>query len=107
MNEQYKSESNTYPIIEQSVNAFFSDFDFGEGSKRTRLSYRSGARAFLRFIEDHEELTPNTAIDALPSSVSADFNAWMQTATHTGPGPEGDESDQELQEGYIISTRRL
>ncbi len=107
MNKENNSDLGTLPTIEQSINAFFSDFDFGEGGDRTHLSYRSGARAFLRFVEEHNQLTQNMAIDELPSSVSADFNAWMQTATHTGPGPGGDENDQEPREGYSTSTRRL
>ena len=77
------------PTIEQAVDAFFNDFDFGEGSERTRLSYRSGARAFLRFIEDHADYDQDTPIEQLPSSASSDFNAWMQTVAHSGPGPEG------------------
>ncbi len=107
MNKENNLGLGTLPTIEQAVEAFFNDFDFGEGGERTRLSYRSGARAFLRFVEEYEEITSSTVIDALPSSVSADFNAWMQTAEHTGPGPEGDENDQEPREGYSTSTRRL
>lgn len=107
MNKENNSDLGTLPTIEHAVEAFFNDFDFGEGSERTRLSYRSGARAFLKYSEDHEELTPNTPINELPSSVSADFNAWMQTARHAGPGPESNGHDQELREGYSTSTRRL
>lgn len=107
MNKENNSDLGALPTIEQSVKAFFNDFDFGEGGERTRLSYRSGARAFLRFIDEHEELNQNIGINELPSSASAEFNAWMQTATHTGPGPEGDENDQEPREGYSTSTRRL
>lgn len=107
MGRKISSDISNPPTIKQAVDAFFDDFDFGEGSDRTRLSYRSGARAFARFIEEHETLMPDTPIDKLPSSVSADFNAWMQTAEHTGPGPEGDEHQPEVQEGYSPSTRRL
>jgi len=107
MNKEKNSDLGTLPTIEHAVDAFFNDFDFGEGGKRTRLSYQSGARIFLRFVDEYEELTSSAAIDALPSSVSADFNAWMQTATHTGPGPDGDGNDQEPREGYSTSTRRL
>jgi len=96
------------PTIEQAVDAFFNDFDFGEGSERTRLSYRSGARAFLRFIEDHADYDQDTPIEQLPSSSSSDFNAWMQTAAHSGPGPEGSGmANIKAQKGYSSSTRRL
>lgn len=64
-------------------------------------------RAFLRFVEGDENLDFETPITQPPSSVSADFNAWMQTAEHTGPGPEGDDDNQELHEGYSVSTRRV
>lgn len=96
-----------FPTIEDAITAFFNDFDFGEGGERTRLSYRSGARAFLRFVDEHDEIARGTAIDELPSSVSADFNSWMQTASHAGPGLDRDKSEQETQIGYSTSTRRL
>jgi integrase len=95
------------PTIEDGVAAFFDEFDFGEGSDRTRLSYRSGARVFLRFVDQHETLTPRTPLAMLPSSVTADFNAWMQTADHTGPGIEANEGGQPTHKGYSPSTRRL
>ena len=96
------------PSIEEAVGAFFDDFDFGDGGGRTRLSYRSGARAFLRFIAQDRRLTPEAPIDRLPAGIAADFNAWMQTAQHTGPGPGSDqETDFETQQGYSSSTRRL
>lgn len=107
MNEERSSDLNTLPSIEEAVGAFFDEFDFGEGGERTRLSYRTGARAFLRFIDGHENLDLETPIAELPSSVSAGFNAWMQTAEHTGPGPGGDDDTGELYEGYSVSTRRL
>lgn len=95
------------PTIRSALAAFFDEFDFGEGSDRTRLSYHSGSRAFVRFLEEHENLTPETPLAALPSSVLADFNAWMQTSEHTGPGPKGDKDEREIQQGYSVSTRRL
>jgi hypothetical protein len=107
MNKEKASSLSALPTIKQAVDAFFDDFDFGEGVQRTRLSYRSGALAFLRFVEEHATLTVKTSLAAIPSSVSADFNAWMQTAEHTGPGPNGDGENQEVKEGYSVSTRRL
>lgn len=107
MTERQSPWQGSSPTIEDGVASFFDDFDFGEGSDRTRLSYRSGARAFLRFVEQHEALTPRTPLVALPSSITADFNAWMQTADHTGPGPGADEGSQPIHEGYSPSTRRL
>lgn len=107
MGEQKSSDTGTLPTIEQAVDAFFDDFDFGDGGRRTRLSYLSGARCFLDFVRDHEELDSSTSITELPSSASADFNAWMQTAEHTGPGPEANVEEQEIQRGYSASTRRL
>jgi integrase len=79
------------PSIQQAIDAFFSDFDFGEDGERTYLSYRSGARAFLRFVEEHETLDLNASIAVLPSSVTADFRAWLQAAEHSGPGRPGEE----------------
>jgi integrase len=108
MTEQSGPKTRDLPTIEQAVEAFFNDFDFGDGGKRTRLSYRSGARAFLRFITEASEFDLDTSIEELPSSISADFNSWMQTAKHTGPGPESDEGNNiEQYEGYSSSTRRL
>jgi integrase len=107
MSLEKRLDLGTLPTIEQAVDAFFDDFDFGDGGERTRLSYRSGARAFLGFIHEHVDVDPRMPINELPSSVSADFNAWMQTAEHTGPGPTGDEDSQEVKEGYSASTRRL
>ena len=96
------------PTIEQAVDAFFNEFDFGEGSERTRLSYRSGARAFLRFIEDHADYDQDTPIEQLPSGTSAEFNAWMQTVAHSGPGPDSlGVANIKVQKGYSSSTRRL
>jgi hypothetical protein len=43
MNKENSLDSNALPTIEQAVDDFFDDFDFGEGGKRMRLSYRSGA----------------------------------------------------------------
>ena len=108
MGEQTEPKYRDLPTIEQAVEAFFYDFDFGDGGERTRLSYRSGARAFLRFIIEESDYDLDTPIEELPSSISADFNAWMQTAAHTGPGPESDDSKYtETHEGYSSSTRRL
>lgn len=95
------------PTIQDGVATFFDEFDFGEGSDRTRLSYRSGARAFLRFVDQHQPLTPRTPLAALPSSITADFNAWMQTADHTGPGLTANKGARAIQKGYSPSTRRL
>jgi integrase len=107
MDNKKSPDLGALPTIEQAVYAFFDDFDFGEGGERTRLSYRSGARAFIAFVSEHEGLDSGMSINELPSSISADFNAWMQTASHTGPGPESDEYDREPQEGYSTSSRRL
>lgn len=108
MIQQTEVKNRDLPTIEQAVEAFFNDFDFGDGGERTRLSYRSGARAFLRFITEDSECDLDMSIEKLPSSISADFNAWMQTAVHTGPGPESDDSnDIETYESYSSSTRRL
>lgn len=89
------------------MEAFFDEFDFGEGGEQTRRSYRSGANAFLRFVDEDGGLSPDTPIEALPSSVSADFNAWMQSAEHTGPGLDKDGGEPEVEEGYSAATRRL
>jgi len=108
MSEQTEGKTRDLPTIEQAVAAFFNDFDFGDGGERTRLSYRSGARAFLRFISEDRECDMDMPIEELPSSISADFNAWMQTVAHTGPGPKSDDSNNiETHEGYSSSTRRL
>lgn len=107
MDKVKNSDLSPLPSIDKAVDAFFNDFDFGEGGERTCLSYRSGARAFLSFVSEHDDLDPGTSINALPSSVSADFSAWMQTAEHTGPGPDGDPEDREIRQGYSTSTRRL
>jgi integrase len=88
------------------VDAFLNDFDFGEGGERTRLSYRSGAFAFLRFIEETEKLGPQSPIAQLPSSVAADFKAWLQAAAHAGPGRSGDE-DKPAQHSYSPATIKL
>ncbi|MBN1265734.1 MAG: hypothetical protein JXA25_09590, partial [Anaerolineales bacterium] len=95
------------PTIGDAVQAFFEDFDFGDDGKRTRLSYRSGARTFLRFIDEHPTLRRSSPVQQLSSSVRADFNAWMQTTTHHGPGRESDEVDQKPGTGYSPSSRRL
>jgi len=58
MNKENNSNLGALPTIEQSVKAFFNDFDFGEGGDRTRLSYQSGAHVFLRFVEEYEEAHP-------------------------------------------------
>jgi integrase len=108
MGEKTEFKYRDLPTVEQAVEAFFNDFDFGDGGERTRLSYRSGARAFLRFITEDSECDLDMSIEELPSSISADFNAWMQTAKHTGPGPESDDGNNtEMHEGYSSSTRRL
>lgn len=94
------------PSIQQAVDAFLADFDFGDGGERTRLSYRSGAFAFLRFIEESEKLDPQSPITLLPSSISADFKAWLQGAAHAGPGRRGDE-DKPVQHSYSPATVKL
>jgi hypothetical protein len=94
------------PSIQAAIESFLEDFDFGEGGERTRLSYRSGALAFLRYIEEHEALDPGTSIQRLPSSVSADFKSWLQGAAHSGPGRQGDEG-KPLQRSYSPATVKL
>ena len=94
------------PSIQDAVQAFLEDFDFGEGGDRTRLSYRSGALAFLRYIEDHESLDHGTSIRRLPSSISADFKTWLQGAAHSGPGRQGD-VEKPLQRSYSPATVKL
>ncbi|OGO16861.1 MAG: hypothetical protein A2Z14_07795, partial [Chloroflexi bacterium RBG_16_48_8] len=88
------------------VDAFLADFDFGDGGERTRLSYRSGALAFLRFIEEHETLNTASPIAQLPSSISTDFKAWLQGAAHTGPGRPGYE-EKPTQYSYSPATVKL
>jgi len=107
VNPRSDAPNRCLPTVDQAVEALSLEFDFGEHGQRTRLSYRSGARAFLRFIEQQDSLSPDTPIDSLASSITADFNAWMQNATHTRPGPEVESDDKAPQEGYSISTRRL
>lgn len=107
MNRPKSPAPVSLPTIEQAVDTFFNEFDFGEGSERTRLSYRSGARAFIGFLNEQDNLDPSLPINNLPSSVSADFNAWMQSAEHTGPGPDANDGGQEVQEGYSAATRKL
>jgi integrase len=97
---------NPLPSIQQAVDAFLADFDFGDGGERTRLSYRSGAFAFLRFIEETEKLDQQSSIAQLPSSISADFKAWLQGAVHTGPGRTGNE-DKPAQHSYSPATIKL
>jgi integrase len=94
------------PSIKLAVEAFLEDFDFGEGGERTRLSYRSGAMAFLRYIEENESLEPGSSIQHLPSSVSADFKSWLQGAAHSGPGRQGDE-EKPIQRSYSPATIKL
>lgn len=101
------ASGSTYPSIKGAVASFFKDFDFGEHGTSTRRSYRSGANAFLRFIEDQEKLAQEDPLGKLPSSIAADFNAWMQTAEHTGPGLSSEGANEEVEEGYSPSTRRL
>jgi len=91
MSLEYAVLEGTLPTIEEAVQAFFVDFDFGERGDRTRLSYRSGARAFLRFVKEHEALDLSSPIADLSSSVTADFKAWLQSTEHTGPGQHSDE----------------
>jgi integrase len=98
--------TNPLPSIQQAVDAFLADFDFGEGGERTRLSYRSGAFAFLRFVEETEQLDPQSPITLLPSSILADFKAWLQATTHTGPGRSGDEKKQ-ARHSYSPATVKL
>jgi integrase len=107
MKKQIENTQDHPPTIGEAVQIFFEDFDFGDGGKRTQLSYRSGARAFLRFIDEHLTLRRSSPVQQLPSSVRADFNAWMQTTQHHGPGPETDAADQKLETGYSPSSRRL
>lgn len=95
------------PTIQQGISSFFDEFDFGDGNDRTRLSYRSGARAFIRFPEESNTLALTKPLVELPSSVLAEFNAWMQSAEHTGPGLDGDGDEREVRTGYSASTRRL
>lgn len=100
-------DQTSSPTIQQAVDSFFEDFDFGEGSERTRLAYRTGARAFLRFIEKHDSLAPEMLSSEIRSSISTEFNAWMQSAEHTGPGLTAGEDPARKQQGYSVSTRRL
>jgi integrase len=88
------SASGAAPSVEQAVQAFFQEFDFGEGGERTRLSYRSGAKVFLHYVDEHDKLNLGAPVDALPSSLSADFKAWLGQARHAGPGPEGEHVDK-------------
>lgn len=92
--------------MQQAVDVFFEDFDFGEGGDRTRLSYRSGARALLRFFKDSEDLDPLMSISLLSSSISADFKSWLQGAAHSGPGRQGDEEKPNIQ-SYSSATVKL
>jgi integrase len=94
------------PSIKQAIDAFLADFDFGHGGDRTRLSYRSGAYAFLRFIEESEKLDSQSPISQLPSSISADFKAWLQGASHAGPGRPSDE-DKSAKLSYSPATIKL
>ena len=94
------------PSIQDAVDAFLTDFDFGDGGERTRLSYRSGAFAFLRFIEETERLDPQSPISKLPSSISADFKSWLQGTVHSGPGRPGEENKL-AQHGYSPATVKL
>jgi len=96
-----------FPTIEQAVEKFFNEFGFGDEGKRTRLSYRSGANAFLSFIDESEELDRESSISSLPASISTDFNTWLQQASHTGPGRPGDDDISRPAKGYSVSTRRL
>jgi len=91
VNFEFAIPEGTLPAIEETVQAFFVDFDFGERGDRTRLTYRSGARAFLRFVKEHEALDPSSPIAALSSSVSADFKACLQSTERIGPGRQSEE----------------
>jgi integrase len=98
--------TNQSPTIRDAVDAFLTDFDFGDGGERTRLSYRSGAFAFLRFIEETEKLDPQSLISKLPSSISADFKSWLQGTTHAGPGRPV-EDNKLAQHSYSPATVKL
>jgi len=106
MNDELLLYQQPPPSIANAVTAFFEDFDFGDEGERTHLSYRSGARAFLRFVEEHEGLVLASPIADLPSSVAADFKGWLQGAQHAGPGRRGEE-EKTADRDYSPATRQL
>lgn len=103
MSERLQQEGASLSIA-AAVEAFFDEFDFGEGGEQTRRSYRSGASAFLRFAKEDSALSPDTPIETLPSSVPADFNAWMQSAEHSGLGLGRDDGELAVEQGYSAAS---
>ena len=70
------------------------------------FSFRSRARAFLRYVETFPALDPKDPIEGLSSSVSADFKAWLSGAEHHGPDREGAKEKPD-DRGYSPSTQKL
>lgn len=101
------TESGYLPTIENAVESFFNEFDFGEEGRRTRLSYETGARNFLRFIKEKDDLELDMPINILPSTISDDFKNWMLTANNSRPGITGRDSNREILQGFSPATRIL
>lgn len=101
-------ESAHAPTIREAVEAFFHEFDFGQEEQgRTERAYRSGANAFLRFVDKDEVLDPDAPIDTLPSSVMASFSTWLHTAIHAGPGSRSSSELVKKRTGYSPATHQL
>ncbi len=65
MSEQTGTTRGDSLSSQDAISSLFDEFDFGDRGKRTKLCYRSGARAFLRFVEEHEALSAQTPLEAL------------------------------------------
>jgi integrase len=104
----FSNDKPAPPSIGQAVGQFFEDFDFGDEGDNTRSAYTSGSKAFLSFIDDHEDLSQSISIQQLPEDIIPQFKSWLATAEHGGRGrpSEGEEAPLAIT-GYSQSTQRL
>lgn len=99
--------TNTSPTIQQAVERFFENFDFGKERSRTERSYRSGANVFLKFVDDHGALSLEQPLNTMTAPVVGDFDRWMREAEHQGPGPRAGSQEEKKRQGYSAATRQL
>lgn len=101
-----KTEVDYLPTITNAVESFFNEYDFEENGRNTRRAFELFARKFLRYIDEIDDLELDMPINILPSTISDDFDTWMQTAKNAGPGNIGLYNCKRFIEGYSITTRR-